>query len=94
MINKLNDIYNYFINNNITTNFYTVLNDNPKNILKYKDDINLINSITIKKLLINNDISIDNQFDFLIDNINNKRKVYLYNISISDRLYLESKVII
>ena len=92
MINKLNNIYNYFIENNITTNFYTVLNNNPDNILKYKDNNNLINSITIKKLLINNKISIDNQFDYLIDNINNKRNAYIYKVLISDRLYLESKV--
>jgi len=64
----------------------------PSEILTYKDDINKINGITIKKLLINKNISIYNQFDYLISNIDDNKEVYIYEVNINKTLEINNKV--
>ena len=82
------DIKDFFMNNDdITTNFYLLYSNNPKDILEYNNDNYYNNSIYIKKLLIRDNIDIHMQFDYLVTN-NNNNNIYTVNI-IDNNLLIE-----
>lgn len=96
LINSSLDILSlsdYFIrNNNISSNFYLVLTDDPKSILEYTSPDKKINSEEVYNILNNiNYPSLYNYFDFQVNDIISKKKdITIPYISLDDKLTFQS----
>jgi len=80
--NHFNNLSTYFINNkDITTNFYLVYSDNPKEIINNKNDNFKINSKTIVDIL---DIEKNNKyrFDYIFTVLNNNKTFKIPYVSL------------
>ena len=96
LINSSLDILSlsdYFIrNNNISSNFYLVLTDDPKSLLEYTSQDKQINSEEVYNILNNiNYPSFRNYFDFQVNDIISKKKdITIPYISLEDKLAFKS----
>ena len=96
LINSSLDILSlsdYFIrNNNISSNFYLVLTDDPKSLLEYTSQDKKINSEEVYNILNNiNYPNLHNYFDFQINDILSKKKdITIPYISLEDKLIFKS----
>ena len=96
LINSSLDILSlsdYFIrNNNISSNFYLVLTDDPKSLLEYTSQDKQINSKEVYNILNNiNYPSLRNYFDFQVNDIISKKKdITIPYISLEDKLAFKS----
>lgn len=96
LINSSLDILSlsdYFIrNNNISSNFYLVLTDDPKSLLEYTSQDKKINSEEVYNILNNiNYPNLHNYFDFQVNDILSKKKdITIPYISLEDKLIFKS----
>lgn len=96
LINSSLDILSlsdYFIrNNNISSNFYLVLTDDPKSLFEYTSQDKKINSEEVYNILNNiNYPNLHNYFDFQVNDILSKKKdITIPYISLEDKLIFKS----
>ena len=84
LLNHIDDIANYFINqNDITTNFYLVYSNNPKEILTNKNNYYPINTKTITDNL-DKDKNKKYQFDYIYTSIKEKKIFEIPKVSLED----------
>ena len=89
LFNHIDDISNYFINNNkITTNFYLVYTNKPKEVLEYKNDNYPINTKYISDNL-DKEKNNNYKFDYIITSIKNNKTIYIPYITIDDKIKID-----
>lgn len=84
LLNHIDDIANYFINqNDITTNFYLVYSNNPKEILTNKNNYYPINTKTITDNL-DKDKNKKYQFDYIYTSVKEEKTFEIPKVSLED----------